>query len=42
MSSKQELAKYFMFFNEVRPHQTLANQTPDAVYYGGLALKQAA
>ena len=42
IEAKQELAKYFMFFNEVRPHQTLANQTPDAVYYGGLALKQAA
>lgn len=42
IEAKRELAGYFTFFNEVRPHQTLANQTPDAVYYGGLALKQAA
>ena len=26
------LTAYFAFYNEERPHQSLANQTPDAVY----------
>ena len=26
------LAAYFAFYNEERPHQSLANRTPDAVY----------
>ena len=26
------LTAYFAFYNEERPHQSLSNQTPDAVY----------
>jgi putative transposase len=30
----QGLTRYFIFYNEERPHQGLRNQTPAAVYYG--------
>jgi putative transposase len=40
--AKRALSKYFAFYNTIRPHQSLANETPDAVYFGGLALKMAA
>jgi putative transposase len=42
IQAKRELQAYFTFFNEVRPHQTLDNRTPDAVYFAGLALATAA
>jgi putative transposase len=29
------LAKYFVFYNQERPHQALGSQTPDAVYKSG-------
>ena len=29
------LTKYFAFYNGVRPHQGLANRTPDGVYKRG-------
>ncbi len=33
----QGLGRYFPFYNEERPHQSLDYQTPAAVYRGGLA-----
>ena len=32
--AKQEIVKYFDFFNPKRRHQSLDDQTPDAVYCG--------
>ena len=29
------LTKYFVFYNEVRPHQSLGNRTPTEVYRTG-------
>jgi len=29
------LTEYFAFYNGERPHQSLGNRTPDAVYYSG-------
>jgi putative transposase len=41
--AKASLARYFTFYNSRRPHQSLDNQTPDTVYYAGLAdISQAA
>jgi putative transposase len=36
------LTRYFAFYNARRPHQALDQRTPDAVYFAGSALKQAA
>jgi putative transposase len=36
------LTRYFGFYNARRPHQALDQRTPDAVYFAGSALKQAA
>lgn len=36
------LTRYFAFYNARRPHQALDQRTPDAVYFSGSALKQAA
>jgi putative transposase len=33
--AERGLDEYFMFYNEERPHQSLARQTPADVYYGG-------
>jgi putative transposase len=35
--AEMALKRYFAFYNAERPHQVLANQTPDAVSYGQLA-----
>jgi len=32
--AKQQIGKYFEFFNRQRRHQSLDDQTPDTVYYG--------
>ncbi len=40
--ARRELAAYFAFYNQTRPHQSLDNATPDAVYFGGDRLKRAA
>ncbi|MGB8144576.1 MAG: integrase core domain-containing protein, partial [Chromatiaceae bacterium] len=29
------LTEYFAFYNGERPHQSLGNRTPDAVYHSG-------
>ena len=36
------LTRYFAFYNARRPHQALDQRTPDAMYFAGSALKQAA
>jgi putative transposase len=36
------LRKYFRFYNEVRPHQSLEDQTPDTLYFGADSLRRAA
>jgi len=36
------LRKYFRFYNEVRPHQGLDGQTPDALYFGADSMSEAA
>jgi putative transposase len=36
------LARYFSFYNGQRPHQSLDQSTPDAVYFAVPQLKQAA
>jgi putative transposase len=36
------LARYFSFYNGRRPHQSLDQRTPDAVYFAVPELKQAA
>ena len=36
------LTRYFGFYNARRPHQALDQRTPDAVYFAGSALRQAA
>jgi putative transposase len=33
--AQRGLGRYFPFYNEVRPHQALGYQTPEAVYQGG-------
>jgi putative transposase len=40
--ARRELARYFSFYNQTRPHQSLADRTPDAVYFGALELRAAA
>ena len=33
--AKVKLGKYLEFYNSMRPHQSLDDGTPDAVYYEG-------
>jgi putative transposase len=40
--ARQGLQRYFMFYNERRPHSALDGKTPDAVYFNSLSLQQAA
>jgi putative transposase len=40
--ARQDLAGYFRFYNEKRPHSSLDGKTPDSVYFNSLSLKQAA
>ncbi len=39
---KAGLARYFAFYNTLRPHQSLEDRTPDAVYFGSGDMKQVA
>jgi putative transposase len=39
---KVGLARYFDFYNSLRPHQSLEDRTPDEVYFGSGDMKQAA
>lgn len=39
---KAGLARYFDFYNTLRPHQSLEDRTPDEVYFGSGDMKQAA
>ena len=39
---KAGLARYFDFYNTLRPHQSLEDRTPDEVYFGIGAMKKAA
>ena len=32
--AKQQIGRYFEFFNRQRQHQSLNDQTPDTTYYG--------
>jgi putative transposase len=41
-AAHQGLARYLMFYNQPRPHQALAGQTPDQVYYDNLTTRQTA
>ena len=36
------LTAYFAFYNTLRPHQSLDQRTPDALYFASDTLKQAA
>ena len=40
--ANEALSRYFAFYNGRRPHQSLEQRTPDAVYFAHGALKQAA
>ena len=33
LDARRSLGRYFEFYNERRRHQSLGDQTPDAVYY---------
>ena len=33
LEARQELGRFFRWYNEKRPHQSLGYQTPDEVYY---------
>jgi putative transposase len=39
---KAGLARYFSFYNQQRPHQSLAYRTPDEIYFGTDDMKKAA
>jgi putative transposase len=39
---KAGLARYFDFYNSLRPHQSLGDRTPDEVYFGRGDMKRAA
>jgi putative transposase len=39
---KAGLARYFAFYNTLRPHQSLEDRTPDEVYFGSGDMKQVA
>jgi putative transposase len=40
--AREQLAGYFEFYNEQRPHSALAARTPDAAYFDSTAVKLAA
>ncbi len=40
--AKQQLARYFSFYNARRPHSSLSGQTPDTAYFTGMQIKSAA
>jgi len=40
--ARQGLQRYFKFYNERRPHSSLAGKTPDSVYFKSLLTQQAA
>ena len=41
-AAHQGLTRYLMFYNQTRPHQALAGQTPDQVYDDHLTTRQTA
>lgn len=41
-AAQQGLARYRMFYNQIRPHQAFDGQTPAQVYYDNLTTRQAA
>lgn len=40
--ARQQLARYFEFYNARRPHSSLGGQTPDTAYFSNREIKQAA
>ena len=40
--ARRFLGRYFLFYNQRRPHSTLDGQTPDVVYFGRLLQPRAA
>ena len=38
-AAKASLAKFFDYYNRRRPHQSLDDETPDAIYFAGLPEK---
>ena len=40
--AREQLADYFQFYNEQRPHSSLGARTPDAAYFDSTAVKLAA
>ena len=40
--ARTSLTRYFSFYNARRPHQALEYQTPDEVYFNGIAPMQLA
>ena len=40
--AKQQLTRYFSFYNNRRPHSSLGGTTPDTAYFGSLQTKSAA
>ena len=40
--ARSSIGAYFAFYNRKRPHSSLDGQTPDHVYFGGLAVSEAA
>ena len=40
--AKQQLTRYFSFYNSRRPHSSLGGTTPDTAYFGSLQTKNAA
>jgi len=41
-AAQQGLERYLRFYNQTRPHQAFAGQTPDQVYYDNLTTRQTA
>ena len=37
--AREEIKKYFEFYNNERPHQSLNNKTPAEIYFAGSAIK---
>ena len=40
--ARSSIGAYFGFYNRKRPHSSLDGRTPDHVYFGSLAMAQAA